>query len=397
MTAQVPATRRYLLLALKVLAMAAAVWLVSRQVTWYDRVSLVDGREISGRIEKASLETEALEVALVDLDRRREVFPAAAVAAKKVGVVTAFSDLSLGHYLLGMGLILVMYLIGVYRWSLLLAAQGLPSGYWRAFRLTFVGFFWNNFMPGMTGGDVAKAVIVAKDSPGRRSEAVSTVIVDRVIGLAVLALLSAFAILANFSRFEKQGYVVFAVLAGCLALFVCFFSKRIRRRLRLSRFLNLLPASGVLKKLDNAFHSYRDHPRAVILSILLSVVSHVCNIGSVWVFGMDLGIQAELITYFATVPIIFIVASVPLFPGGWGVREVAFTTVFTGVGVSAQYTSNLVILSVLIGFSTMIWSLLGGLFLFLGRREGEIPAALDEQELEVALADAGEPARPDGD
>ncbi len=383
--------RRFLLLVLKLGLLTAAAWVVSRQVSWNDRLTLRDGAVLEGRILDpqdaddgvVAFRTRAGETVRV---RGEDV----AEGGRVFGLRTTFRNLHPGWFALGMTLIFFMYVLGVTRWRILLEAQGITASWGRAFRLTFMGFFWNNFMPGMTGGDVAKAVLIAKESPGMRSRAVSTVIVDRVIGLAVLAGLSAGAILINFETFQKQGYVIFGVLAILLVAACCVLSRRARRFLRIDRILKALPGSGILMQLDEAFRLYRTKPKAVLWAVVLSLVAHLCNIGSVWVYGQDLGIPASLLTYFATVPIILIAASVPLFPGGWGVREVAFITAFQAVGVPAAYRSELVLLSVLLGISVMIWSLLGGVFLFVGssaapaelKTSAVSAGSLDRKELE---------------
>ncbi len=362
---------------LKIGLLCVAFLFVSKQVSWLDRVVLKDGTILEGLITSGFDSPDA--TLTIEPQGKEEVaIPPESIDTRSFGIKTTFGKLSPSNYALGMLLIFCMYCLGVARWRALLEAQGIRASYGRAFRLTFVGFFWNNLMPGMTGGDVPKAVLIAKDSPGRRSEAVSTVIVDRVIGLAALAGLSALAILSNFSTFKEQGYVVFGVLGLCGLLFICFFSKRVRRRLHISDILNRLPLNGILKKLDSAFQGYRNSPKTLLFAVGISVAAHICNITSVFVFGQDLGIDVPLLTYFATVPIIFIASSIPLFPGGWGVREYAFIAVFTAVGTDAAYKSNLVILSVIIGLSMMAWSLLGGVFLFMGRKDGEIPTDLDE-------------------
>lgn len=366
------------LFALKIGLLAAAFLLVSKQVTWHDRVTLNDGTILEGLITSGFDSPDA--TLKIKPEGEDEVaILTTAIESRSFGIKTTFTKLSPANYALGMILIFCMYCLGIARWRALLAAQGIKATYGRAFRLTFVGFFWNNLMPGMTGGDVPKAVLIAKDSPGRRSEAVSTVIVDRVIGLAALAGLSAIAIMSNFSTFKEQGYVVFGVLGMGGLLFVCFFSKRVRRRLHISDILNRLPLNGILKKLDAAFQGYRNSPKTLLFAAGVSVIAHICNITSVFVFGRDLGIDVPLMTYFAAVPIILIASAIPLFPGGWGMREYAFIAVFTALGVDEAYRSNLVILSVIIGLSMMAWSLLGGVFILMGRKDGETPTDRTEE------------------
>src|SRR5690606_18844377 len=80
------------------------------------------------------------------------------------------------------------YLLTSYRWHVLLAAQGINIGMARTFVINMVGAFYNSFMPGSTGGDLAKAYYASKYTKDR-TRAVLTVLVDRIIGLLALLVL----------------------------------------------------------------------------------------------------------------------------------------------------------------------------------------------------------------
>ncbi|HTU17713.1 MAG TPA: lysylphosphatidylglycerol synthase transmembrane domain-containing protein, partial [Gemmataceae bacterium] len=71
------------------------------------------------------------------------------------------------------------------RWYILVRAVELPFRLIDAFRLGFIGLFFNSFMPGSVGGDVIKAAVLAGEQD-RRTVAVATVIMDRVIALWAL-------------------------------------------------------------------------------------------------------------------------------------------------------------------------------------------------------------------
>ena len=55
-----------------------------------------------------------------------------------------------------------------------------------AFRLGFLAFLLNFVSVGAVGGDLFKAFFIARDQPGRRTEAVATVVVDRLVGFYAL-------------------------------------------------------------------------------------------------------------------------------------------------------------------------------------------------------------------
>jgi hypothetical protein len=90
---------------------------------------------------------------------------------------------------------LVLYgislLATLYRWHVLVRAQDLPITLLGTVRIGLLGFFFNTFLPGSVGGDLVKAAAVAREQ-SRRTAAVATVIMDRVIGLWSLIFFVAF-------------------------------------------------------------------------------------------------------------------------------------------------------------------------------------------------------------
>lgn len=331
--------------------------------------------------------TERIELARVSMiDRGEEDGWVEQSLDVREGLATIYGRISIGQYLLAMACILGMYLCGIKRWQVLLRAQGIDVTFLESMRFTFIGFFFNNVVPGMTGGDVVKAVMIARAHKGRGPDAVSTVIVDRVVGLVVLAAIAAIVLLFVLDTYWTIARWVFLMLALAMLLICLFLSRRVRKLLGINRLLNRLPGSDALRRLDKAFLLYRSKGREMTFCIAISFVSHMFNIVSVWCLGIGLGVDAAhglsepvFVTYVVVVPIIMIVAAVPVLPGGWGVGEAAFGYFFRTVGI--QNLSLSVGLSVLHRFSMLLWSLLGGVFLFLSRREAR-EAMLQAQSME---------------
>jgi glycosyltransferase 2 family protein len=82
-------------------------------------------------------------------------------------------------------LCLVSVLLTSVRWYVLVRAQELPFTLAGAVRLGLFGYFLSTFLPGSIGGDVVKAAFLAREQT-RRTAAVATVILDRIIGLCGL-------------------------------------------------------------------------------------------------------------------------------------------------------------------------------------------------------------------
>src|SRR5437879_643636 len=80
-----------------------------------------------------------------------------------------------GVLLIALALYATSLLITLYRWHLLMRAQGLPTPWWTTLRIGLVGYFFNTFLPGSVGGDIVKAAAVARVQ-SRRAAAVATVL-----------------------------------------------------------------------------------------------------------------------------------------------------------------------------------------------------------------------------
>ncbi len=95
----------------------------------------------------------------------------------------------------GFAVLLAATLLTFLRWYVLVRAQGLPFRLRDSLRLGFIGVFFNLLMPSAVGGDLVKAFLLAREQR-RRTVAVATVLVDRLIGLVGLVLLGGLIVAA---------------------------------------------------------------------------------------------------------------------------------------------------------------------------------------------------------
>src|SRR5689334_10075078 len=101
--------------------------------------------------------------------------------------------------MLGAALICTLVMAGLsyVRWHILIRAVGIDARLIDSLRLGALGFALNFVAPGSVGGDFFKAIFLAHGHPGRRPEAVATVVVDRVMGLLTMLLLASIGILMS--------------------------------------------------------------------------------------------------------------------------------------------------------------------------------------------------------
>jgi len=294
----------------------------------------------------------------------------------KVGVLHRLSHMDLRLFALAALFYFLCASFAGIRWHWLLRANSLEVSLWEAWRLNWIGVFFNNVVPGLTGGDLVKAFYIARLT-GKKTVPILTVIVDRILGLAALALLAMIVVLCNFTRFKMLALAILFILVGIAFITVCFLSRRVRKTLKLSRIMRKLPGSRMLMQIDEALTFYRTKKGALLFWLVASMVNHILSTGFVAVLGYAMGLDVPLLTYFVLVPVINIASAVPLAPAGWGVGEGLYGFFFQKWGEITF--SEGVGLSAISRVLMTAWSLLGGVLLLF--MKGRVSTSVIEQEM----------------
>ena len=277
-------------------------------------------------------------------------------------------------WLAGLGFTFLGLFAGAWRWGEILAAQGLRLSFGQVFSIFFIGQFFNAFMLGACGGDVARAYYVARRAGGRRTEAASTVLVDRAIGLWVTIAFGCLMIAFRHALFVHQpagrwpALLMWILLAGSAFAAWLLFRRNLAEHPWLSA--RMKPASrfgGLVRRIYSAFYLYRQRPGLMAGAGALSLVNVFGLTMACWSFARSLGVDVPLMVFFALFPVITVIAAIPLTPGSLGVRESLFVTLFAAVQIGDETAMSL---SLLVYAGSLVWSLFGGA-IFLGYAAGE--------------------------
>ncbi len=262
-------------------------------------------------------------------------------------------------------LLLASHLLASYQWSKLLRAAGIELPFWKVVAYYLVGMFFNNFLPANVGGDMARTLDASR-SGSSRATALSTVLLDRIVGTVALGGIAVLTTLPAIDHFHLA-----AAYAGVVAFFlisVVMLRAVLEPRVlaALERFLSrigLSRLSPMLDELAERMAAFRGQRRLLMEVMAVAVAVQVMRIGVHVLFARALGLHVDMAYFFLFVPLLAVIVSLPISLNGIGVREGAGMLLFGLVGLdrSAAFALQFGTYLVAVGVSC-----LGGL-VFLAR------------------------------
>jgi uncharacterized protein (TIRG00374 family) len=302
---------------------------------------------------------------------------------------TTLTEIQSGAFAASLVLMGGTILLGVIRWRMVLRVQGLELSFGRALEITLVAHFFNSFLLGATGGDLMKAYYAARETHHRKTEAVVTVFVDRLVGLWAMVLFAGLMMIPNIGWLRKMEHlsslaavVVIGMLLGCSAVLGLAFWGGISRRWSGARvFLRRLPKGEWLERSLDSCRRFGRTPYFLLRTLAVSMMLNALVVLQWWVVSRGLGLAVPFDLLSMVVPMVICIAALPLTPSGLGVRENLFVQFLVDAGVTTA--SRALSLSLLAFAGSLIWSLVGGVVYLLLRDRHH----LAERELSASAED----------
>lgn len=240
--------------------------------------------------------------------------------------------------------LLLGMMISSYKWKILADCKKFKLSLFDYFKFYLAGTFINNFMPSFIGGDTYKTYQVGKNN-GKYTEAASTVMVDRITGLAAAMMLAVFFSILNFKKVIQSEILVVVNILVLLSLF----SDIIIARMKKSQFWK-----GMAKKFlpEKALHfireiySFGEGNCVIKKAILLGMLYDIIGIALVnYVLFWLLGIRIDVLDYLSVIFLTSIVASIPVTVNNIGIKEWAYIAFFGAFGLASSPVITVAILS----------------------------------------------------
>ena len=237
----------------------------------------------------------------------------------------------------GMGVLayVVVEIAAAFRWHVLLKVQKIHLTLPRPTGLFFIGMFYNQFLPGGTGGDIIKSYYLLKETPDKKAGALLAVVFDRFIGLVALVAITATLISVRYDFLSQKPetrnllwlllFLLGTSIAFLLATFVISGFK----------LLHSLPAHfpgrDKLIEISAAYHLYARHWRATLVAFCASLVAHLATFTTFLFAAYALSAPVPLVDFFAVMPVERTISALPISFAGIGLREKVLQIMLNGL------------------------------------------------------------------
>lgn len=265
--------------------------------------------------------------------------------------------------------ILVAHLVSYWRWQILVQSLNVPLSLLEAVRLGFLGTLLNLVSVGAVGGDVFKAIEAARLAETKRTEVVTSVLVDRAIGLLGLLVVAGTSLvlaaeLSDWMTSIRNGAVAFALIGVSVIAAIVFVGNHIP-----TKWLNRLPFVGhVVYRVANACMIFRGRPVLVVQLLLSTIAVHsLFTLGCFLISSALYSNPPTLAQHFMAIPPAMAAATLPLTPGGVGLQEMAMSALFRELAGIPDEFSGLIVAGMFRAMLICV-ALIGSVVYFAGGR-----------------------------
>ncbi len=361
--------KKHIFTVLRIIICVVFVALAVQGLSIHDKVTLKADSSNGERVCRLAGEDDAT-VTILTQDGEEQVVPRENVAVDSEGseriergLGTAFKSSNPVYLFLAIALFAPVPLIQSLRFQLMLRAQEIELTYWESVKITMGGNFLNFvFLIGSTAGDVFKAYCTTLHTE-RKTEAVTTILFDRVVGLSGLLVVAGLMSFTGSADPMLRKLGVFAlVMLGIFLLGAWMITAPKLSELVLQKMFARLPGIEYLKRIHGATERLIRHRPMLLLCLFLAVVLQFMVVGAGVLCARALHMDFsgdKAWDYFAYIGCGHMVAAIPISLMGIGTMEIAYKQFFLGeYGTLPQ----LLCLAIWVRVLQLIWSLPGALF-----------------------------------
>lgn len=268
---------------------------------------------------------------------------------------------------MGVTVFLAGQIVAATRWRLILQHGEVRVPLRTALRINLIGTFAGNFLPGAATGDLAKSALLFNAFPGKRAFLLTSVVYDRLLGLAaIFILLLVGTLLTGFIRNEW----VLLTYAACGSLFFIAALFILASGTILPGLIRLLPQawSARIANFMRELRSLFQTRRLIGSALQLSLVFQLSWVISQWAMLNAVTTHAPFVPVLVASTASLIISLLPITLNGLGLREGTFSYLLQHFGIEPELAVAAALLSLL---PILVSSAIGGVLLGWGRHNAK--------------------------
>ena len=223
------------------------------------------------------------------------------------------------------------------RWKTLLDTRKAGLGVRTLTVSVLIGFFFNNFLPTSIGGDVFRAYDASRRGKIQIGTSASIILVERFSGVIAAATYAIVALFLGFTAIGNQSVVIPIVIFFAITIILAFLIIN-PSILRIDRFFDrfsiLRKLKGKLSDVYKTLQSFKEYKMALVKILVFSFLLQFAVILNYYLAARALGIELGLASFLFIVPVVTIIAMLPISIGGIGLRENSLVLIMIALGAA---------------------------------------------------------------
>jgi uncharacterized protein (TIRG00374 family) len=264
------------------------------------------------------------------------------------------------------------HFMGSFQWWTLLKQENILIPWRKTISFYFTGLFFNNFLISSLGGDFFRMVDVGRFSKNGTG-AVSTVFIDRFMGMLVLSgfTVAALPVMILLGKLPESVHIpLLILLLGWFLVILLLFNKKLAKPFAQLLKRIIPPRIWVrAREVYRKVYQFGRNRKFFLFIVMLSLAVQSTRILTHYLLALSVGVHVSLVSFFLIIPIVAMVASIPISVGGVGLREQSAVLLFAGIGLAKIDVVSFELLAYCVA---IVSSIPGGLFFVFRKRVGSM-------------------------
>ena len=219
--------------------------------------------------------------------------------------------------------------LSVIRWGIFLRMLGIRLSNADLWRISFIGLFFNTFLPGGVGGDIVRVIWLAGKGFSK-STVLLSILMDRMSGVFGLAVCSAVFVLPQLDALKQSRELSMAINFGLIYICAMMLMFAVTFVFAIVKLAPKLPASfpmrDKLELIEKVYFEFLRSWRSTLVAVGLATLIHIGYFSTFYFSARAFHEAVPVALFYGIMPSIDIITMLPVSLSGLGLREQLFVS-----------------------------------------------------------------------